>query len=68
MQEKTGAIMKLPSVLAEVQLSRSTVYAMVKNGDFPKPSKLSTRVNAWNSRDITAWIESRLNQSPSQSA
>lgn len=40
-------------------LSRSTIYAMMAEGTFPKPVKLGARAVGWREADILAWIESR---------
>ncbi|MCL1916063.1 MAG: AlpA family transcriptional regulator [Desulfovibrionaceae bacterium] len=41
-------------------LSRSSIYAMMSNGNFPKPLKLSTRAVGWTSHDLEAWMESKI--------
>ena len=40
-------------------LSKSSIYAWMKRGDFPQPVKLGTRLVAWRESDIAAWLESR---------
>lgn len=57
--EKLNKILRLPAVLELIQLSRSTVYAMLKNGDFPKPLKLGPRARAWRLEDVENWLEER---------
>ena len=57
--EKPNKILRLPAVLERIQLSRSTIYAMLKRGDFPQPVKLGVRARAWRAEDIENWIESR---------
>ena len=44
----------LPAV---IPVSRSTWYQGVKDGRFPKPVKLSTRIVAWNVSDIRELID-----------
>ena len=58
-QEKPNKILRLPAVLELIQLSRSTVYAMLKNDDFPKPLKLGPRARAWRLEDVENWLEGR---------
>jgi prophage regulatory protein len=41
-----------------IPVSKSTWWAGVKDGRFPKPVKLSTRVTAWRVEDIRDFIES----------
>jgi len=41
-------------------LSRSGLYASVKNGTFPRPVKIGLRAVAWRSDDIANWISGRI--------
>ena len=52
-------ILRLPAVLERIQLSKSTVYAMLKRGDFPQPIALGPRARAWRTEDIENWLNSR---------
>jgi prophage regulatory protein len=54
-----AAFLRMPAVSATVGLSRSTIYSMVKSGDFPVPLKLSRRSTGWRAADVAAWIASR---------
>jgi len=38
-------------------LSRSTIYAMMADGRFPKPVKLGYRAVGWRSEDLLTWFE-----------
>ncbi len=42
-----------------VGLSRSTLYAMMAEGSFPKPIKLGKRAVGWREVDVLDWLESR---------
>jgi prophage regulatory protein len=53
-------LLRLPEVMNRVGLSRSTVDLYVKRGEFPAPVKLGSRSVAWNSEDIDAWIQEKL--------
>ena len=44
--------LRLPQVLDRIPVSRSTWWAGVKKGIFPKPIKLSARVTVWLETDI----------------
>jgi prophage regulatory protein len=52
-------IVRLPAVKALTGLSRSTLYAMMAGGRFPKPMKLGERAVGWIEADIAAWLEGR---------
>ena len=47
---------RLPKVLTTIPVSRSTWWAGVKAGRFPKPVKLGPRTTAWRVVDIRALI------------
>ncbi|MEJ0023075.1 MAG: AlpA family phage regulatory protein [Alphaproteobacteria bacterium] len=51
--------MRLPAVLRETALSRSSLYAEIKEGRFPSPVRISVRSVAWRSEDIDAWKSQR---------
>ncbi len=56
---KTG-FLRLPSVLAPlgpIPVSKSTWWAGIKVGRFPRPVKLGPRITAWRVEDIRALIE-----------
>lgn len=55
----TDAILRRPDVERITGLSRSTLYAMIAEGDFPKPVRLGKRAVGWREADISAWLESR---------
>ena len=57
--EKPNKILRLPAVLERIQLSRSTLYAMLSRGDFPPPIKLGVRARAWRVEDIENWLDAR---------
>lgn len=40
-------------------LSRSSIYAMMAVGDFPKQIKIGRRAVAWSQDDIANWIATR---------
>lgn len=46
-------------VTAKTGLSRSSVYAYVASGNFPKQRRLGARRIAWLASEIRAWIASR---------
>lgn len=48
---------RLKTVLAIIPVSRSTWWAGVRSGRFPKPVKLSSHTTAWRSKDISSLID-----------
>ena len=49
--------LRLPKVLEVFPVSRSSWWAGVANGRYPKGHKLSDRVTAWKASDIRALLE-----------
>ena len=47
-----------PASTAPLPFSEPTLWRLVANGKFPKPSKLSSRVTAWRCADVRAWMTS----------
>ena len=60
-EERTSndRIMKLREVSGMTGLSRSSIYALIKKGEFPAQVKLSVRSSGWFWSEVKAWMESR---------
>ena len=63
---ETGFV-RLPQILSILPISRSTWWAGVKRGRYPKPVKLSARVTMWRAEDIHALLK-ELAQAPQAAA
>jgi len=48
--------LRLPAVLRLIPVARSTWYAGMESGRYPKPVKLGPRMAAWRAEDIAALI------------
>lgn len=48
-----------PEVEEMTGLSRSTIYAMMESGDFPRPVKIGKRAVAWPESEIKEWLSGR---------
>ena len=55
----TELILRRPEVQNRTGLSRSTIYAMMATGTFPKPIPLGLRAVGWAESEIASWLESR---------
>lgn len=53
--------LKLPAVIAMSGKSRSSIYAAIKDGQFPAPVHIGPRAVAWTSSDIAEWQASCIN-------
>lgn len=47
------------SAIAPLPFSAPTLWRMVKQGKFPKPTKLSARVTAWQAGQVRAWMSAQ---------
>jgi prophage regulatory protein len=52
-------ILRLPQLMAKVGMSRSSVYAAIKNGHLPQPVKLTPggRMMGWLSYEIDQYLK-----------
>lgn len=55
----TNRILRRQEVESRTGLSRSTIYAWMKAGDFPQAVRLGSRCVGWREADIAAWCEAR---------
>jgi prophage regulatory protein len=53
-------IIRLPRTIEKTQLSRSTIYSLIKAGDFPQQIKLSSRAMGFLESEVDAWVEARV--------
>ncbi len=55
----TDKILRRTQVEERVGLSRSTLYAMIAEGTFPKPIRIGKRAVGWTETSLTAWLKSK---------
>ncbi len=51
--------LRRPAVEAATGLSRSSLYAMMDRGEFPRPIRIGKRAVAWPQSAIEAWLANR---------
>ena len=54
---------RLSQLKKQLSVSRSSIWAWVKEGSFPKPIKLGKNCTAWNAEDGHVWVQSRIDLS-----
>ena len=54
------SFIRLREVITRTGLSRSTVYAYIHDGRFPRPVSISARCVAWVEGEIDRWIAERI--------
>lgn len=50
-------LLRLAEVRQRVGLGKTMIYAMIGEGRFPKPYKITPFAARWSEREIQAWIE-----------
>jgi len=56
---QVACILRAPDVRRLTGLSRTTIWRMVRKGEFPVPRRLSTNAIGWIASDVEAWIAAR---------
>ena len=56
-------IWRLPEVMVHTGLSRSTIYHMISESEFPPSINLSVRSVGWIADEIEQWIQDRIDAS-----
>lgn len=57
------ALIRRPQVERLTALSRSRIYDLIKQGEFPKPVQLGAMSVAWLEIEIHEWIAARIAES-----
>ena len=55
-------IIKLSKLKDVVPLSTTSIYRLIKKGEFPKQIKLSERSSVWLLEEIEQWLENQINK------
>ena len=55
----TGRLLRLSEVRSRTALGRSTIYRLMRNGDFPEPLKIGARAVRWRESEIEEWLAAR---------
>lgn len=59
-----GVVMlRITDVMKLVALKKSTIYAEIQAGCFPKPVRLTKRCSAWVQSEVNDFIQARINES-----
>ncbi|EOX3337795.1 TPA: helix-turn-helix transcriptional regulator [Vibrio cholerae] len=55
----TDRIIRMPELSKKIGCARSTIYAFILRGEFPKPIPLGMRTVGWKESEVDEWIEQR---------
>ncbi len=53
-------LLKLAEVKSRVGLGKSKIYALVAEGRFPRPYKLTPKAARWSEQEVADWIAQTL--------
>ena len=51
---------RLPEVRQRVGMSKSQIYKLIAQDQFPKPVKVSRRISCWVVAEIDSWIQNKI--------
>ena len=55
-------LLRLPDVSAIVGIRKSSIYALMKEGKFPKCIYITSKTVAWPESAVLAWVNDRINK------
>lgn len=55
----TERFFRIKDLISVLGVSRTHLYSLRKNGNFPKGKILSSRITLWTEREILAWMENK---------
>jgi prophage regulatory protein len=56
----TRRALRASKVLEKTGISRTHLYRLIQQGEFPRSYKLSERVSVWDEAAIDTWLDSKL--------
>lgn len=60
MATHTATLLRLPAVCAQIGLSKSQIYRLIRAGEFPPPVRLGTNSVAWPADQVGSWIHEKI--------
>ena len=55
--ERPERLIRLEEVCRRAGLGKTKIYALIKEGRFPPPYKISPFISRWSERELVAWID-----------
>ena len=59
-QVRRDRLLKLPEVESLTSLKKSTIYMLMKRGDFPRCVQITTRCVAWPESHVLGYVQDRI--------
>lgn len=51
---------RMPDLRQKVGLSKSQIYKLIQQGEFPEPVKLGRKVSVWTDAEIEEWMSKQV--------
>lgn len=58
--ENALTLLRLPDVRQRTGLSKTQIYRLTRDGQFPIGIRISPRCTCWSSSEVDAWIRTRI--------
>jgi prophage regulatory protein len=58
--DRTNQFLRMPQLKQKVALSRSQIYRLIQQGEFPKPIKLGDKIAVWVDSEINEWMTTKV--------
>ena len=55
-----GLFIRLPEVRQRVGMSKSQIYKLIAQDQFPKPVKVSRRISCWVVAEVEQWVQEQI--------
>ena len=60
--DRSKKFLRLPTVIEKVGLSRSQIYKLIQQGDFPEPVKIGPKISVWIEEKLEMWMDAQVPQ------
>lgn len=60
MDETSERILRIKEVMARTGLKRTTLYAKINQGTFPRQLRISERCSGWRQSEIEEWLRNPM--------
>ena len=60
MADSDKLVLDIKGVIELTTLSQSTIYALAKQGEFPKQKRIGSNRVVWLRSEVVAWLEEKL--------
>lgn len=52
-------MLRIPQVMERTGLRRTTIYKLMREGNFPKPRQLTSSAVGWREDEVEEWLSAR---------